>query len=246
MQRTLSIHLNASIVCYMNSIVHLKVMDFKKFLLAHVIHVSIMPLQSDYCDKCKEYKEEISRAQQIANRLKQSGHSSEQSIRDQEQIIAKYTGLLLEHKEEAQSGLEYYKNLVSDTNSMYMRISMLEKLPSTPENTTELKKLKMKFTAFISADFMMGKNLPYWGNSAQPSKTYYMMKLVHDIFGLVDHASKIKYAYLCDEVAAGPKSADHTITFFDHFLLRCILITGYVILHSALIMLGSIPCGLGS
>ena len=28
----------------------------------------------------------------------------------------------------------------------------------------------------------------------------YMTKLVHDI--LVDHASKIKYAYLCDEVAA--------------------------------------------
>ena len=83
--------------------------------------------------------------------------------------------------------------------------------------TAELNKLKKTFSAFISADYMMGKNLPHWGSSAQPSKTYYMMKLVHDIFGLVDHTSKIKYAYLCDEVAAGPKSTDHTITFFDHF-----------------------------
>ena len=180
-------------------------------------YVSIMPLQSDYCDKCKEYKEEISRAQQIANRLKQSGHSFEQCIRDQEQIIVKYTGLLQDHKEEAQNGLEYYKDLVSETHSTYMRISMLEKQPSTPKNTAELNKLKKTFSAFISADYMMGKNLPHWGSSAQPSKTYYMMKLVHGIFGLVDHTSKIKYAYLCDEVAAGPQSTDHTITFFDHF-----------------------------
>lgn len=123
-----------------------------------------------------------------------------------------------EHKEEAQNGLEYYKKLVSETRTTYMRIPMLEEQQSTPENRAELNKLKENFSAFVSADYMMGKNLPFWGNSAQPSKTYYMMKLVHDILGVVDHASGIRYAYICDEVAAGPKSTDHTISFLDNYI----------------------------
>ena len=65
---------------------------------------------------------------------------------------------------------------------------------------------------------MMGKNLPHWGESAQPSKTYYMMKMVYDVFGVIDHSSGKRYAYLCDEHAAGPKSTDHTLTFLDHFI----------------------------
>ena len=81
-----------------------------------------------------------------------------------------------------------------------------------------LEALKKSFCAFVSADYMMGKNLPYWGESAQPSKTYYMIKLVCDVFGIVDHGSNKQYAYLCDEVAAESKSTDHTISFFQHFI----------------------------
>ena len=184
----------------------------------HRPYVGIFPLQSDYCDKCKEFQEEIARARQIANRLKQSGHSTEELIREQEEAMAHYIAPLQEHKEEAQAGLEYYRRLTSETESTYRRICIQQQQNLTAVKSAELEKLKSEFSAFISADYMMGKNLPYWGESAQPSKTYYMMKLVCDVFGIVDHSSKKRYAYLCDECAAGPKSTDHTLSFLDHFI----------------------------
>ena len=53
---------------------------------------------------------------------------------------------------------------------------------------------------------MMTKNLPFWGESPQPAKTYYQMKLLHDLFGIVDHSKKgteSNYVYVCDELTAG-------------------------------------------
>ena len=81
------------------------------------------------------------------------------------------------------------------------------------------KTLQDSFSAFVSADYMMSKNLPFWGESPQPAKTYYQMKLVCDVFGIVDHSKKASnHTYICDEVAAGPKNTDHTISFLNHFL----------------------------
>lgn len=65
---------------------------------------------------------------------------------------------------------------------------------------------------------MMSKNLPYWGESAQPGKTYYLMKLVCDVFEIVDHLGQKSYTYICDELAAGSKSTDHTISLLQHFI----------------------------
>ena len=63
---------------------------------------------------------------------------------------------------------------------------------------------------------MMTKTLPYW---PQPAKTYYQMKLEVDIFGIVDHSGSGKiFTYLCDEIAAGSKSTDHTISFLQHYV----------------------------
>lgn len=191
---------------------------FHSWLKQHRPYVGICPTQSDYCDKCKGYNEDIARARQIANRLKQSGNSNEESIREQEQSMNHYIALLQEHKEEAQAGLEYYKSLILDATTTYTQISMLQQQDLDAQKLTHLQELQKSFCAFISADYMMGKNLPYWGESAQPSKTYYMMKLVCDIFGIVDHGPNQQYAYLCDEVAAGSKSTDHTISFFQHFI----------------------------
>ena len=81
---------------------------FHSWLKQHRPYVGICPTQSDYCDKCKEYNEDIARARQIANRLKQSRNSSAESICEQEQSMKRYIALLQEHKEEAQAGLEYY------------------------------------------------------------------------------------------------------------------------------------------
>ena len=191
---------------------------FHSWLKQHRPYIGICPTQSDYCDKCKEYNEEIARTRQIANRLKQSGNSSAESICEQEQSMKHYIALLQEHKEEAQAGLQYYQSLISDTKAAYMHINLLQQQDLDNEQSARLEELKKSFCAFVSADYMMGKNLPYWGESAQPSKTYYMMKLVCDVFGIVDHGSNQQYTYLCDEVAAGSKSTDHTITFFEHFI----------------------------
>ena len=110
----------------------------------------------------------------------------------------------------------------------------MQQLELTPVRLAELEKLQSEYSAFISADYMMGKNLPHWGKSAQPSKTYYMMKLVCDVFGIVDHSSNKEYTYLCDEVAAGSKSTDHTP--FLTTMSGCTLMTGYSILPYALTM----------
>ena len=50
---------------------------FHNWLKKHPPFVGVCPAMSDYCDKCKEFEQEISRHRQIANRLYQSGNSSE-------------------------------------------------------------------------------------------------------------------------------------------------------------------------
>lgn len=50
---------------------------FHNWLKKYRPFVGICPSMSDYCDRCKEFEQEISRHQQIANRLCQSGNSSE-------------------------------------------------------------------------------------------------------------------------------------------------------------------------
>ena len=113
------------------------------WLKQHRPYVGFYPSQSDYCDKRKKYNEEVARAWQIANRLKQSGHSTKESM---EQAIVHYTALLQQHKEEAQAGLEYYKRLVSEAESIYRHICTLQQLELTPERSAELKKLQMDYS----------------------------------------------------------------------------------------------------
>ena len=50
---------------------------FHNWLKQHRLYIGICPSMSDYCDKCKEFEEEISRCQQIINRLVQNGHATE-------------------------------------------------------------------------------------------------------------------------------------------------------------------------
>ena len=42
---------------------------FHNWLKKHPPFVGVCPAMSDYCDKCKEFEQEISRHRQIANRL---------------------------------------------------------------------------------------------------------------------------------------------------------------------------------
>ena len=67
-----------------------------------------------------------------------------------------YTALLQQHKEEAQPGLEYYKRLASEAESMYKHKCTMQQLELTPERLAELDRLQLEYSTFISADYMMG------------------------------------------------------------------------------------------
>ena len=102
---------------------------FHSWLKQHRPYVGICPSQSDYCDNCKEYNEEIARARQIANRLKQSGHSTEESILEQEQAMVRYTALLQQHKRLKQGwnttgGLPLKQNQCTSTSALCSNLNL--------------------------------------------------------------------------------------------------------------------------
>ena len=45
----------------------------------------------------------------------------------------------------------------------------------------------------ISADYQMTKLIPFWRDTAQPAIMYYLRKVSHDLFGIVDHRDETKY-----------------------------------------------------
>ena len=63
----------------------------------------------------------------------------------------------------------------------------------------------------------MSKLIPSWGMSPQPGSTYYLQKLSHDIFGIVNHSNAESRVYIFDE-RLGPKNSDHTISYLNHYL----------------------------
>ena len=126
---------------------------------------------------------------------------------------------LQNHKDDAQKALECYRTLVVKTQAEYTEITSLLKKDRTSAEEKRLLMLQKNYSGFVSADYMMSKNLPFWGELPQPAKMYYQMKLVCDVFVIVDHSKKPNnYTYLCDELAAGPKNTDHTISFLKHFI----------------------------
>ena len=62
----------------------------------------------------------------------------------------------------------------------------------------------------------MQKLVPYWGFSPQTGITYYLQKLSHDVFSIVDHQNNHSTIYVFDETV-GPKNTDHTISFLTHY-----------------------------
>ena len=56
------------------------------------------------------------------------------------------------------------------------------------------------------------------GKIEQPGSTYYLQKVSHDLFGIVDHSTDESAMYIFDE-CIGPKNTDHT------FILDALLAT---------------------
>ncbi len=127
--------------------------------------------------------------------------------------------LLEEHKLDATNELIHYRQQVNDSHSIYSEITALqkEKAKSKAEEI-KLQGLVGHAVFALSLDYQQSKLTPHWGHSAQPSETYYLRKLSHNIFGIVDHTLSQNAIYISDERVAGSKNADMTISLIDHYI----------------------------
>lgn len=182
--------------------------------------VAICPHQEDYCDNCSKFKASIHSQQTTLNRVIQSTQASSHEIEMLKEDLKKLKDNHETHRLEAQKSHSYYTEVTNACAREWDAINSLErKSVLTDEETNTLAGLKNKFTTVICADYQMAKLTPYWGLSAQPGATYYLQKLTHDVFGIVNHATGSSTVYLFDE-RAGPKNTDHTISYLTDYLSK--------------------------
>jgi len=135
----------------------------------------------------------------------QSGSVAANEIKALEDEIAALKQDLECHRQETQKSHEYYVEVSTHCTNEWNRILALEGKPILTEGEAgKLQFLKNKFNLVVCADYQMGKLISYWGYSPQPGSTYYLQKLHHDVFGIVNHANNSSTVYLFDE-RVGPK-----------------------------------------
>lgn len=83
----------------------------------------------------------------------------------------------------------------------------------------EFTVLKHKFNLVVTADYQMAKLVPYWGFSPQPGSTYYLQKLSHNTFAVVNPGTNRSTVYLFDE-QVGPNNTDHTASYLRHCIAQ--------------------------
>lgn len=93
----------------------------------------------------------------------------------------------------------------------------MAKTSLSTEEEEELASKKHVFTLVLSADYQQSKLIPYRGSSAQPGSTYYLQKVSHDVYGLVDHKDGQQHITLFNE-RIGPKNTDHTISITQSYI----------------------------
>ena len=125
---------------------------------------------------------------------------------------------LHKHKMEATRSLENYHQMSQRCEIQWKEIAIIEKNSKrTTEEDDKLQGLKESFILFLSADYQMGKLLPSWCLSPQPSSTYYFQKLSCDILGIIDRRNGSAATYIFDQ-HIGPKNTDHTVFYIMHYL----------------------------
>ena len=179
---------------------------------------AICPHQEDYCDTCAEMKTKISSQQTTINRKKQSSDTLPDDLKHLEDELSGMKHSLEIHRKEAKGAHDYYQEVTVQCADEWKKILEFVENPCLSETEArELATLKHKFNIVLSADYQMGKLVPYWGESPQPGSTYYYQKLNHDVFGIVNHATNKSAVYLFDE-RIGPKNTDHTVSYLTHYL----------------------------
>ena len=191
----------------------------KKWLRMYRPKHAICPKKTDYCEMCVECQEQKRRHETISMRLQQEGNGNEDEIRENKALSESYGLLLEEHKMDAANELDHYRHQTSKSRSLYNHLEELRKRESkSKEEKVQLQELTGQITFTLSLDYQQSKLTPHWGFSAQPSETYYLRKLSHNIFGIVDHTLAKNAVYVLDERAGGAKNADITISSIDHYI----------------------------
>ena len=171
-----------------------------EWLKQHQPKVALHPSMTDYCDTCKYLKEQLSRNQAIINHSQQSGSVPEIQVRSLQATKRDLEKELAEHKEIATKSREYYKANTEKCKKEWKEIMRLTNIkPLSKCDREELERTKHCFTLTISADYQQSKLIPSWGKTEQPGSIYYLQKVSHDIFGIVDHSEEKSHVYLFDE-----------------------------------------------
>ena len=179
---------------------------------------SVCPHKEDYCDTCAQKNAEVRAKQTTLNRLQQAAASLPEDLKRLEDDIKAIRQSLEIHRKEAEESHHYYTEVTKKANKKWNRIVELERMSDLSQNERdELEVLRNSFNLVIAADYQMSKLAPYWGQSPQPGSTYYLQKLSHHIFGIVNHATNKTTVYLFDE-RVGPKNTDHTVSYLTHFI----------------------------
>ena len=156
--------------------------------------------------------------QTTLNRLIQAAASTTEELKQLEDEISSCKDNLEKHRMEANKSHEYFVEATQKCTAQFKRIAELEaKETLDSDESEELSVLKLRFDLVISVDYQMSKLLPQWGESPQPGSTYYLQKLSHDLFGIVNHATDRSTVYIFDE-RIGPKNTDHTLSFIFHYI----------------------------
>ena len=124
-------------------------------------------------------------------------HFFADKIEQQKLKLIKFKDDLQKHKDDVQDALEFYYKLTVETQAEYVQItSLLANEQRSEAANAMLTKLQEVYSAFVSADYMMSKNLPFWGESPQPAKTS-DEACVCDVFGMM-YSQQGSYTCLCD------------------------------------------------
>ncbi|MCP4112723.1 MAG: hypothetical protein GY749_45545, partial [Desulfobacteraceae bacterium] len=192
----------------------------KKWLKTYRPKHAITPKKTDYCEMCAECREQKRRHETVSMRLQQNGNGNEDEIRENQALAESYGLLLEEHRTDADNELRHYRQQTDKCRSLYRHIEELQRKDSeTKRDKTKLQELIGQVTFTLSLDYQQSKLIPHWGFSPQPGETYYLRKLSHNIFGIVNHTLAENTVYVSDE-RAGAKNGDMTISLADHYIYQ--------------------------
>ena len=114
--------------------------------------------------------------------LRQASNSEPDEIKTLETELAGLRKEQESHREMAQKSHQHYVKATTECKELE------EKTTLSDDEKETLAVAKQGFILVLCADYQQCKLVPFWGMSDQPGSTYYLQKLNHDLFGIVNHA----------------------------------------------------------